>query len=59
MKKGLWGVVKPMGKGETVQTHANTTQFQAKDEQALGIIITSLDDNFVHYLDESTTAFNA
>ena len=59
MKKGLWGVVKPMGEGETVQTRANTTQFQAKDEQALGIIITSLDDNFVHYLDECTTAFNA
>ena len=35
------------------------TQLAQKDEQALGIIITSLDDNFIHYIDECKTVVEA
>ena len=59
MKKGLWGVVKPLVGEETIQTRARETNFKSRDEQALGVIITSLDDNHVHYVDEATTALDA
>ena len=59
MRKGLWSVVKPLSDGETKQTRAQTSHFSSMDEQALGIIITSLDDSHVHYVDEATTALDA
>lgn len=59
MKKGLWSVVKPLSQIETKQSHAQQSHFQSMDEQALGIIITSLDDSHVHYVGEATTALDA
>ena len=56
MKKNLWGVVKPLAEGESMQTRAQLAQFTSKDEQALGIILTALDDNFIHNLDDAQTA---
>ena len=34
-------------------------KFQEKDEQAYGILLTSLDDNYIHYLDECNSALQA
>ena len=34
-------------------------KFQEKDEQAHGILLTSLDDNYIHYLDECNSALQA
>ena len=59
MKKNLWGVVKPNTEEEGTSTRASTAQTKDKDEQALGIIITSLDDAYIHYIDEATTAQQA
>ena len=59
MKKSLWNVVKPLSQTDTRQSRAQQPNFQSRDEQALGIIITSLDDNHVHYVDEATTALDA
>ena len=59
MKKNLWNVVKPMAQGENPQTRAAQAQFTQKDEQALGIIITGLDDTHVHYIDDANTAHEA
>ena len=38
---------------------ANSVASIAQDEQALGIIITSLDDNYIHYIDVCEHASNA
>ena len=59
MKKQLWSVVKPLGESERIETRHSHAQFVAKDEQALGILLTSLDDNFVHYLDGCDSAYEA
>lgn len=59
MKKQLWSVVKPLGENERIETRQSQAQFQAKDEQALGILLTSLDDHYVHYLDNCNSTHNA
>lgn len=60
MKKNLWSIVKPNPAGEEgTSTRASTAQTRDRDEQALGIIITSLDDAYIHYIDEATTAQQA
>ena len=59
MKKNLWGIVKPLAQGENANTRAAQALFTQKDEQALGIIITSLDDSFIHYIDEAKTSNEA
>ena len=59
MKKQLWAVVKPLTEGERAWTRHSLAQFAVKDEQALGILLTSLDDNYVHYLDDCTTTHQA
>ena len=43
MKKSLWHITK----SSPTNTRGNNAQMQ-KDEQALGIIITSLHDDYVH-----------
>lgn len=60
MRKNLWGIVKPMDDGEGgTSTRALTVTNIGKDEQALGIIITALDDNYIHYIDDCSTATKA
>ena len=64
MKKNLWAVVntnEPSNEGTTTRASASTqsTQFIARDEQALGIIITALHDNYIHFIDECNTANEA
>ena len=56
MKKNLWAVVKPLSENERVETRATMAKFQEKDEQAYGVLLTSLDDNYIHYLDACTSA---
>ena len=57
MKKNLWGVIS-LGE-EASNTRASTSQNQARDEQALGVIITSLDDSYIHYIDGCLNASQA
>ena len=63
MKKQLWSVVKPRNTKATTSkgtlTRAQIAHAQVKDEQALGIIITSLHDNYVHFTDNCNTALEA
>lgn len=61
MKKNLWSIVKIKVEDETtsVSTRAMTAANQARDEQALGIIITALDDNYIHYVDDAETSSQA
>ena len=59
MKKNLWSIVKPLGENERMETRASMARFQEKDQQAFGILLTSLDDNYVHYLDNCTSAYLA
>ena len=59
MKKNIWGVVKPLGENERIKTWSSMVKFQEKDEQAYGILLTSLDDNYIHYLDECNSALQA
>ena len=59
MKKNLWGVVKPLGENERIKMQSSMAKFQEKDEQAYGILLTSLDDNYIHYLDECSSALQA
>ena len=59
MKKNLWAVVKPLSENERVETRATMAKFQEKDEQAYGVLLTSLDDNYIHYLDACTSALQA
>ncbi|KAI5060783.1 hypothetical protein GOP47_0025203 [Adiantum capillus-veneris] len=67
MKKCLWSVIsialEKQAEPDGVHTRASTlkasAQYLAKDEQALGIIITSLHDNYVHFIDECTHAHDA
>ena len=57
MKKNLWSIVKPNPAGEEgTSTRTSTAQTRDRDEQALGIIITSLDDAYIHYIDDASTA---
>ena len=61
--KALFDLERGVYEGDGVETRATSSQQLAqlaqKDEQALGIIITSLDDNFIHYIDDCTTAVEA
>ena len=59
MKKNLWDVVKPLGENERIKMRSSMAKFQEKDEQAYGILLTSLDDNYIHYLDECNSALQA
>ena len=61
MKKGLWEAVmiSPPAEIEVIHTRASASQLRDKDEQALGIIITSLDDAYIHYIDDASTAREA
>ena len=57
MKKGLWGVVKPLGEEDTIPLGGQqASQFAQNDEKALGIIITSLGDDFLHFLEDPKSA---
>lgn len=63
MKKNLWAIVKaPIVPLPGIQTRASTSTFgtlvTTQDEQALGIIVTALHDNYFHFIDECTTAYN-
>ena len=62
MKKNIWAITKTPPQ-EGTQTRASTSTLStlaiSKDEQALGIIITALHDNYVHFVDECDTAHNA
>ena len=40
-------------------TQAQDTHFSQQDEKALGMIITSLGDVFLHYIDDVDTTRNA
>ena len=59
MRKNLWSIVKVQEAESSVNTRASSTANQARDEQALGIIITALEDNSIHYIDECDTASKA
>ena len=59
MKKGLWGVISAQGESEGTQTRASTLHNKERDEQALGVIITSLDDAYIHYIDDASSAKEA
>lgn len=59
MKKGLWGVISAQGEFEGTQTRASTLHNKERDEQALGVIITSLDDAYIHYIDDASSAKEA
>ena len=57
MKKNLWAVISQGEEGSS--TRASSSQQQSRDEQALGIIITALDNNFIHYVDGQVSAYLA
>ena len=60
MKKNLWTITKTSPQeGTQTQASASSTQITFQDEQALGIIITALHDNYVHFVDECDIAHNA
>ena len=60
MKKGLWSVVKPEGEVESTSTiRGKSNAFASQDENSLGILLTSLANDIVHYLDEATSSQNA
>ncbi|KAH7306236.1 hypothetical protein KP509_22G003000 [Ceratopteris richardii] len=55
MTKQLWSVTKPLAPNETLEHRRGLPYFTEKDEQALGMLLNSLDDNYVHFLDDCTT----
>ena len=59
MKKGLWGVVRPLSPRETVTTWAQAAHFHTQYEKELGLIITSLGDDYLHYINDADTALDA
>ncbi|KAI5081511.1 hypothetical protein GOP47_0004694, partial [Adiantum capillus-veneris] len=59
MRKQLWSIIKPINDDDRVETRQSLAQFATKDEHALAILLTSLDDNFVHYLDDCMAAHEA
>ena len=63
MKKGLWSLVKLGGEIETATsttaTWGATSAFASRDEKALGILLTSVADDLVHYLDKATSSRHA
>lgn len=59
MKKGLWSVITSNVDEENPPSRAQLKEMQIKDEKALGILLTSVADEIVHYLDQSTTAKHA
>ena len=58
MRKGLWSVITTQ-MDEPRGNQAQQRYHQIKDEKALGILITSISDEIVHYLDQATTSKNA
>ena len=54
MKKNLWHITK----SSPTDARGNNAQMQ-KDEQALGVIITSLHDNYIHFINECEHAPDA
>ena len=59
MRKQLWSVTKPLEPNETLETRKGQPSFADKNEQALGMLLTSLDDNYVHFLDNCDSAHEA
>ena len=59
MKKELWSIITSTIDEENPPTRAQLKELQMKDEKALGILLTSVADEIVHYLDQSTTAKHA
>ena len=59
MKKLLWAVINPPEEMEIIHFRAATAQLRDKDEQALGIIITALDDAYILYIDDAHTSKEA
>ena len=59
MKKGLWGAVKPLGQNKTMNTWLQMAHFISFDEKAHGLIIISLGDDHLHYIDGVETALAA
>ena len=58
MRKGLWSVITTQ-MDEPRGNQAQQRDFQIKDEKALGILITSVSNEIVHYLDQATTSKHA
>ncbi|KAI5061584.1 hypothetical protein GOP47_0024089, partial [Adiantum capillus-veneris] len=56
MRKGLWSIITTDAQNLTAQ---QIRERQAKDEKALGILITSVADDIIHHLDEATSAKQA
>ena len=56
MKKELWGIIKPLHENETVTTQSQATHFKNQDEKVLGLVITSLGEEYLHYIDDGNTA---
>ena len=54
MKKNLWHITK----SSPTDARGNNAQMQ-KDEQALGVIITSLHDNYIHFINECEHSHDA
>ncbi|KAH7352687.1 hypothetical protein KP509_19G058500 [Ceratopteris richardii] len=59
MTKQLWSVTEPLAPNETLEHRRGLPYFTEKDEQALGMLLTCLDDNCVHFLDDCTMANKA
>lgn len=64
MQKNIWSLFKsPQFVGgqeeSSVETRVTTAALQAKDEQALGIIITSSIDDYIHHIDDSDSVAKA
>ena len=56
MKKGLWSMITFDGKNLTVQQQRER---MFKDKRAFGILLTSVADEIIHYLDQATSAKEA
>ena len=59
MKRGLWGIVKPLGKTKIVTTWSQAAHFKTQDEKVLGFIIISLGYDYLHYTDDANKALEA
>ena len=59
MKKGLRGIIKPLSHNKTMTTWAQVVHFHTQDEKTLRLKITSLGDDYLHYINNAGTTIEA
>lgn len=59
MKTNLWQIVKSPNLYEGTSTRSSPTKIREKDEQDLGIIITSLEDSYILFFHDAKTRYEA